>query len=83
LDLFFERDETSTLESQLLSIQTQLTATETRLESVTQTAENAMEREREAEDKFDASLSLHARQLSQRQVRMTWKDIVIIFHLNY
>ena len=42
-----------------------------RLEAMSQAADNAMLREREAEDKLDAALSLHARQLSQRQVRFT------------
>ena len=39
-----------------------------RLEAMSQAADNAMLREREAEDKLDAALSVHARQLSQRQV---------------
>jgi chromosome segregation ATPase len=39
------------------------------LESLTQTSDNAMERERDAEDRLDAVLSQHARQISQRQSR--------------
>jgi hypothetical protein len=35
-------------------------------QSLTHTADNAMEREREAEDRLDEALSLHARQMSQR-----------------
>lgn len=35
---------------------------------MSQAADSAMLREREAEEKLDAALSVHARQLSQRQV---------------
>jgi outer membrane murein-binding lipoprotein Lpp len=62
------RDEKSTLLSQISTLQAQQAALEIRLESVSQTADNAMEREREAEDRLDAALSMHARQLTQRQV---------------
>ena len=62
------RDEKSTLLSQISSLKIQQTANESRLESATQTCETAVEREREAEDRLDAALSLQARQLSQRQV---------------
>jgi hypothetical protein len=41
----------------------------TKVESLTQTQKTAAEREREAEDKLDAALSLQARQMSQRQSR--------------
>jgi hypothetical protein len=62
-------DEKSTLLSQISTLQAQQAALEIRLESVSQTADNAMEREREAEDRLDAALSMHARQLTQRQAR--------------
>jgi len=59
------QDEKETLLSQLETLQT----TERRLDSLQQTADNAYVRERDAEDKLDATLSLHARQLGQRQAR--------------
>lgn len=62
-------DEKSLTASHVSTLQTQLNALQSRLDSMTQTAENATEREREADDKLDAALSLHARQLSQRQAR--------------
>jgi len=62
-------DEKSTLLSQVSSLQAQQTTLEARLDSVSLTAENAMERETEAEDRLDKALSIHARQLSQRQTR--------------
>ena len=62
------RDEKSTLLSQISSLQAQQAALENRLDSIHQTADKAMEREREAEDRLDAALSMHARQLAQRQV---------------
>ena len=65
---FHDRDEKATLLSQISTLQAQQIALENRLESVSQTADNAMEREREAEDRLDAALSMHARQLTQRQV---------------
>jgi len=65
----YHRDEKSTLLSQIFSLQAQQTALENRLDSVSQTADDAMEREREAEDRLDAALSMHARQLTQRQVQ--------------
>lgn len=66
--IFNPRDEKSTLLSRVSSLQAQQAALENRLDSVSQTADNAMEREREAEDRLDAALSMHARQLTQRQV---------------
>ena len=50
-------------------MQGQQTALGSRLESLTQAADNAMEREREAEDRLDAALTQHARQISHRQAR--------------
>lgn len=66
--IFNPRDEKSTLLSRVSSLQAQQEALENRLDSISQTADNAMEREREAEDRLDAALSMHARQLTQRQV---------------
>jgi outer membrane murein-binding lipoprotein Lpp len=66
--IFNPRDEKSTLLSRVSTLQAQQAALENRLDSVSQTADNAMEREREAEDRLDAALSMHARQLTQRQV---------------
>jgi chromosome segregation ATPase len=62
-------DERAILLSQISTLQAQQTALGSRLESLTQAADNAMEREREAENRLDAVLSQHARQISQRQVR--------------
>lgn len=62
-------DEKSTLLSHISMLEAQQSALENRLDSVSLTADNAMEREREAEDRLDAALSMHARQLTQRQVR--------------
>jgi outer membrane murein-binding lipoprotein Lpp len=57
-----------TLLSQISTLQGQQEALESRLGSLSQTSDNAMDREREAEDRLDAALSLHAKQISQRQV---------------
>jgi hypothetical protein len=62
------REEKSTLLSQINMLQSNSEGLGSRLEVMSQAADNAMLREREAEDKLDAALSLHARQLSQRQV---------------
>ena len=62
-------EEKETLTNQVSTLQTQMAALETRLGSVTELSETATEREREADDRLDAALSLHARQLSQRQAR--------------
>ena len=64
------RDEKSTLLSQISTLQGQQSALGSRLESLTQAADNAMAREREAEDRLDSVLTQHARQISQRQVRI-------------
>mmetsp|Transcript_31917 Transcript_31917/g.47108 ORF Transcript_31917/g.47108 Transcript_31917/m.47108 type:complete len:756 (+) Transcript_31917:214-2481(+) len=62
-------DEKSTLLSQISTLQSQYDRVQSRLDSISQTADNAMMREREAEDKLDMALSMHARQLNQRQSR--------------
>lgn len=62
-------DEKTTFMSQIDTLQAQQEALGSRLESLTQTADNAMAREREAEDRLDEALSLHARQISQRNNR--------------
>lgn len=62
-------DEKSILLSQINMLQGNSEGLGNRLEAMSQAADNAMLREREAEDKLDAALSLHARQLSQRQAR--------------
>ena len=59
-----------TLLSQISTLRGQQEALESRLGSLTQTSDSAMDREREAEDRLDAALSLHAKQISQRQVCM-------------
>jgi len=65
------RDEKTVLLNQISTLQSQQVALGSRVESLTQTSENAMAREREAEDRLDAVLSQHARQISQRQVRFS------------
>lgn len=62
------RDEKTVLLNQISTLQSQQAALGSRVESLTQASENAMAREREAEDRLDATLSQHARQISQRQV---------------
>ena len=62
-------DEKSTLVAQVSSLNTQLVALQSRLDSVQMMADGASEQEREADDRLDAALSLHARQMSQRQAR--------------
>lgn len=42
---------------------------QSRLDSISNTADSAYMREREAEDKLDMTLSMHARQIAQRQKR--------------
>lgn len=63
------RDERSTLLDQISTLQEQQDRVQSRLDSISHTADNAMMREREAEDKLDMALSMHARQLAQRQAR--------------
>ena len=62
-------EEKSTLTSQIASLNTQLAASQSRVESLQEAAEVASEQEREADDRLDAALSLHARQIGQRQAR--------------
>jgi flavin-binding protein dodecin len=62
------RDEKSVFLSQISTLQGQQAALGSRLESLTEAADNAMAREREAEDRLDSTLNQHARQISQRQV---------------
>jgi hypothetical protein len=66
------RDEKVTLLSQISTLQGQQGALGSRLESLTQATDNAMEREREAEDRLDSALTQHARQISHRQVRIVF-----------
>lgn len=63
------RDEKTVLLNQISTLQSQQVALGSRVESLTEASENAMVREREAEDRLDATLSQHARQIGQRQVR--------------
>lgn len=62
-------DEKSTLLSQISILQDQQLALGNRIESLTQTSDNAMERERESDARLDEALNLHARQIAQRQAR--------------
>lgn len=64
-----QEDEKQTLLSQISTLQSQQEALGNRLESLTMTMDNAMQREREAELRLDEALSAHARQISQRQAR--------------
>eukprot|EP00980_Cylindrotheca_fusiformis_P001506 scaffold346_cov116-Cylindrotheca_fusiformis.AAC.20 len=61
--------EKSKVESSESKLKTQHAALQTKLASALQSVKEATEREREVEDKLDAALSLHARQLTQRQTR--------------
>jgi chromosome segregation ATPase len=54
---------------QISTLQEQQDRVQSRLDSISHTADNAMMREREAEDKLDMALTMHARQLAQRQAR--------------
>ena len=63
------RDEKETLLAQIGILQSQQETLGDRIESLSQTADSAMEREREAEERLDQALSVHAHQISQRQVR--------------
>mmetsp|Transcript_1304 Transcript_1304/g.2134 ORF Transcript_1304/g.2134 Transcript_1304/m.2134 type:complete len:794 (-) Transcript_1304:76-2457(-) len=62
-------DEKITLLSQITTLQSQEERLQSRLDSISNTADSAYMREREAEDKLDMALSMHARQLAQRQAR--------------
>lgn len=63
------REEKATLKTALARLEAQQSGLQTKLESSSQSIQTATERERQAEDKLDAALSLHSRQLSQRQAR--------------
>lgn len=62
-------EEKSSFASQVSSLKTQIVGMESRIEALHQAAESASEQERDTDDRLDAALSLHARQLSQRQAR--------------
>lgn len=68
-------DEKAVLLSQISTLQGQQAALGSRLESLSQAADNAMERERDAENRLDVALNQHARQISNRQVR-PWENMV-------
>eukprot|EP00934_Nitzschia_sp_Nitz4_P007798 Nitzschia sp. Nitz4//scaffold9_size221794//219273//221945//NITZ4_001390-RA/size221794-processed-gene-0.356-mRNA-1//-1//CDS//3329561133//7788//frame0 len=61
--------ESSNLQSTITKLQNQQSNLQTKLDTALASVQTATEREREADDKLDAALSLHARQLSQRQAR--------------
>lgn len=62
-------DEKATLLAQISTLQSQQEVLGDRIESLSQAADTAMEREREAEERLDQALSVHAHQISQRQAR--------------
>jgi hypothetical protein len=62
-------EERSVCLSQISSLNTQVSALESRVASLQLIADSSLEQEREADDRLDAALSLHARQISQRQSR--------------
>mmetsp|Transcript_6492 Transcript_6492/g.13791 ORF Transcript_6492/g.13791 Transcript_6492/m.13791 type:complete len:814 (+) Transcript_6492:83-2524(+) len=62
-------DEKAVLLSQISTLQGQQAVLGSRLESLTQATDNAMERERDSENRLDVALNQHARQISQRQAR--------------
>jgi len=64
-------EEKSSIVSQVSSLKTQIVGLESRIELIQQAAQSAIDQERDADDRLDAALSLHARQLSQRQARET------------
>ena len=63
-----DRDEKAVLLDQISTLQSQQAALGSRLESLSQAADNGMSREREAEERLDAALTQHANQISKRQV---------------
>ena len=67
--LHLMEEEKSTFASQVSSLNTQIVGLESRIGSLQQGVDSATEQERDADDRLDAALSLHARQLSQRQAR--------------
>ena len=63
------KEENAALKSRTTKLEAQQNALQKKLESSAQNLQAACQREREADDKLDAALSLHSRQLSQRQAR--------------
>lgn len=66
--LIASEEEKAVLLSQISTLQGQQTALGSRLESLSQAADNAMQRERDAENRLDDALSQHAQQIGHRQV---------------
>ena len=62
-------EEKATYALEVSSLKTQIVGLESRIESLKEASESATEMEREADDKLDKALSLHMRQMSQRQAR--------------
>jgi len=62
-------EEKSVLLSQISTLQGQQTALGSRLESLSEAADNAIQRERDAENRLDDVLNQHARQIGHRQAR--------------
>lgn len=79
LFVYTPREEKSTYLSQITTLQGQQEMLGSRLESLTQNADSAMEREREADERLDAALSVHAKQISQRQVRKPHRQACQMF----
>jgi hypothetical protein len=63
------QEEKDTLIAQIETLQLQQESLGSRLESLTAIADNAVIREREVEIQLDNAISLHAKQINQRQVR--------------
>jgi hypothetical protein len=61
-------DEKAVFLSQISTLQGQQTALGSRLESLSEAADNALQRERDAENRLDLALNQHARQIGNRQV---------------
>lgn len=70
------RDEKTVLLSQISTLQGQQAALGSRLESLTNAADNGMSREREAEERLDAALTQHAHQIRQRQVSSFYSRVL-------
>lgn len=67
--LILLEDEKAVFLSQISTLQGQQTALGSRLESLSQATDNAMQRERDAENRLDVALNQHARQIGHRQAR--------------
>jgi myosin heavy subunit len=63
------KEENSNLKSSVTKLDGQQQTLQAKLDSALQASQLASRREREAEDKLDAALSLHSRQMNQRQAR--------------